>query len=91
MNGQRVQLACANCFWHRNKREDGKGDCWRHPPTPVVVMMPAVDVQRASQGMQQRFVAVRATTAPVEFCGEFMGAPEPAAMPMSITTGSEPH
>lgn len=83
MNATPVALACANCFWHQNKREGGIGDCWRHPPQVIVLFGPKADLQRAQNGLVQQPTGARPTMQPHEFCGEFTAAPE--AMPMQIT------
>lgn len=70
-----MRPSCGGCMFLQAVRENGEGECYRYPPSVVVLVRQIKDVERAQMAAQQAPTRVRPTMLPGEFCGEFRPRP----------------
>ncbi|MGE0289546.1 MAG: hypothetical protein AB7P16_24930 [Bradyrhizobium sp.] len=85
---QQVRVSCANCMWLANIQANGWGECWRHPPSIVVLMSQRADVSSAKMGVVQQPTKIRPTMTPGEYCADWRMCPPNFSRP---TVESGPH
>ena len=69
-------ICCDHCLFFHARKKDGSGQCFRYPPSIVVLHFQEPSVMKAAQAIMQRPTAVRVTMQPHEFCGEFQPSPK---------------